>query len=165
MWNRTGYELSDTTTRELLERLDDLMPLTIVELGSGRTTVEIAKWAKEHSAAFTAVEHDERWARQVRRRTRGIDFDYQVCPLRHGFYSGVKFPQRINFALIDGPPGSLSDGRRHTLPYLWPYLAPGAEVWLDDAHRTGETKALSRWQAGLPLERVELRGHLAVIRK
>lgn len=165
MWNNTGYELRDSTTQQMMDRIDELQPRVIVELGSGRSTVKLARWAATHNAHFTAIEHDERWAKQVRRRTRDSHFDYQIRPLKRGFYSGLTLPRGIQFALIDGPPGALSNGRRASLPTLWPYLADGAEVWMDDVDRPAEQESISRWKVGLPLTDVELRGHLAVIRK
>lgn len=165
MWTKTGWELDYRLLEQLIARLDELRPRKLLELGSGRSTVELARWANANGASLTTIEHDTRFARQVRRATRGMTLDYQIRPLVGGFYAGVRYPDGIDFALIDGPPGSLSNGRSQTLPMMWPYLSDGAEVWLDDADRPAEAESVARWQRELPVEVVGRRSRVAVLRK
>ena len=54
--------------------------------------------------------------------------------------------------VIDGPPQAAGTQARYPAgPLLFPRLAPGAAVYLDDAARSDEQAILRRWRSEFPL--------------
>lgn len=160
-WQNTGWELTEGVLQRLITRLDEIHPRVVVELGSGRSTIAIGKWAKKNKAKFVSLEHQERFARQTRRKCSGLGVDLRCVPLVDGFYQ-TKLPGFIDFVLIDGPPGLHGDGRLKTFPSLWPHLSNNFEVWLDDADREHEQSAVDAWSGEYPIS-VEIDRGVAVI--
>ncbi len=152
----------------------------VVELGSGISTVVLARLARQLSGAVVSVEHLPEWAGWVRRALQrdGLESVATVleAPLRpHPLALGgapwyaedalAALPDKgIELLLVDGPPGygaGMARSRYPALPRLADRLAPGALVVLDDAEREGEAQILNRWEAELgfafdrrPMERI-----------
>lgn len=155
-----GWALDRHTAVELAAWLDHIRPGLVVEAGSGATTVVLADYATRTGAKVVSLEHDGRYLA----RTADLLAQHRlggVVDLRHAPLSTVDtpdgpapwydtvLPDGIGMALVDGPPGTV--GRQGALYALWPHLADGAHVWLDDADRPGEQAALSRWARHLPV--------------
>jgi predicted O-methyltransferase YrrM len=137
----------------------------LVELGSGVSTIVLARLARERGLRLTSLEHDLDWARVVRsqlKRERLTDVAQLVeAPLEphplavdHApWYAGAalqRIPRNIDLLLVDGPPGygeGMERSRLPALPALEERLSPQAMVILDDAERPGEQEILERWQA------------------
>lgn len=142
----------------------------VVELGSGSSTVLLARLLREQGTGATvdAVEHEARWAAWVRERLEreGLsdvarvthaplgphphaDGDlewYDADALERTLGSG----DPVDLLIVDGPPAyepGTALARLPALPAVLPYLAPDAIVILDDVVRTGETEILGRWEA------------------
>ena len=141
---------------------------TVVELGSGISTVVIGRLLAERGGALTSLEHDPDWAAIVRsqleREGLGAIVEVSVAPLEPHpqtwdgapWYSATALhllPFDIDLLLIDGPPGE-GDGMAHSrypaLPALASRLAPGALVVLDDADREPEREIVERWSREMP---------------
>jgi predicted O-methyltransferase YrrM len=140
----------------------------IVELGSGVSTVVIARLLHERGGRAWSLEHDRRWAHLVgsQLEREGLDDVASVieAPLRpHPLGRGgapwydeealSRLPERIDLLLVDGPPGygeGMAESRYPCLPLLAERLGPGAPVILDDAERAGERAILAAWEAELP---------------
>jgi hypothetical protein len=131
---------------------------TIVECGSGLSTLVLATAARASGRSVFSLEHDSAWAAQLERNLpvnlRG-GVDLCVTPIRNygefDWYSleGVRLPTDIGFVVCDGPPGRTRGGRYGLGPILTPYLAPGCIVLLDDTHRSSEHDVMLRWCAEL----------------
>ena len=140
----------------------------VVELGSGISTVVLARLARELSGTLISVEHLPEWAGWVRRALQrdglGTVATVLEAPLRpHPLALGgapwyaedalSALPDEgIELLLVDGPPGygaGMARSRYPALPLLADRLAPGALVVLDDAGREGEAEILDRWEAEL----------------
>lgn len=154
---------------DLLDRhLAGTRPARTVECGSGRSTEVFARHVTDHAA----YEHEPRYAATTRDLLPpGTGHLVVVAPLttraygrdRYRFYD-VTPPSRIDFALIDGPPGERY-GRQACGLELIPRMAPGGEIWLDDYGRDHERGCVERWERDWPLEVTELAGgRLARIR-
>ena len=146
-----SWMLGRDTLLLLADRLRELRPTVAVEFGSGFSTALLALYADE----LLSLDHDGRHAAPwpcVR-----------VCKARDGTYD-TTLPDGVEFALIDGPPGKRY-GRHGTFPHLWPHLADGFEVWLDDADRQHEQTIVADWQQRFPIDvrRVDTAKGLAVI--
>ena len=153
---------------------DDVMVFgrrSLLELGSGTSTVVLARLLRQLGGHLTSVEHDELWLERVRRWLDIEGLADQVtlvhAPLvpssqalaTSSWYDEVVLKDAalphapFDLVLVDGPPaGEERDGtaRFPALPFLLPHLAAGALVVLDDAHRPGETEVLRRWRELAP---------------
>jgi len=120
----------------------------LLELGSGSSTAAFASLCQTRNCSLDSVEHDERYLERTKvlLGNSGVDGLVRVhhAPIRvirAGGYVGLGYDLRqtlthgpFDFAIIDGPP-ALGIGRFMTLPSIWPHLALGAIVLLDDAGR------------------------------
>lgn len=155
-------------------------PKAVLECSSGSTTVVLARCCELNGAGHVySLEHDERFARQTREllEAQGLESWATVidAPLTPGgsiaqpWYSldGLRAPaEGFDMLVIDGPPSKIADAARHpALSQLDPMLNAGATVFLDDADRPGERRALKRWaqefphyhQTHIPLEKGAVR--------
>jgi predicted O-methyltransferase YrrM len=138
---------------------------TVVELGSGVSTIVLARLARELGGRIWAVEHHPGWAGWVRRALdrdglseRATVVDAKLAPHEHSldgapWYSKEALAELpadgIELLLVDGPPGygdGMARSRYPALPALRGRLAPGALVVLDDAGRPGEAEILDAWE-------------------
>ncbi len=141
----------------------------IVELGSGISTVVLARLLRERGGRITAVEHEPNWAAVVGRQLALEDLGDVArlveAPLEPTALSAEGAPwyadaaldqlpvSGIELLLIDGPPGygpGMAQSRYPGLPNLIDRLAPGCLVILDDAARPGERAIITRWEAENP---------------
>jgi hypothetical protein len=155
----TDWALPKASAYELVAWLDRHRPTTVVEAGSGVTTVLLAEHAHRTGATVVSLEHQPRFADQTRRLLdehglRGR-VDLRVAPLTEidtpdgpARWYDTALPDRVDFALLDGPPGAI--GRAGGAYRLAPHLNPnGWTVWLDDADRDAEQAALAAWSTHL----------------
>lgn len=147
---------------------------SVVELGSGVSTIVLARLLKELGAGhLLAVEHDDAWAARVLRqldRERLADVvDVVRAPLRPherawdhtDWYDEAVLSRAfddagkpIDVLVVDGPPAWQSGCEHARYPALGSvaaWLAPGATIVLDDVERAGEQAVLARWQHEHPI--------------
>jgi len=169
----------------ILQHLIENQTRSILELGSGSSTVLIARCLRalgRSDCLHIAVDHDSRFLELTRRNLRlndlaeGVELWY--CPLApvagsdKVWYGGLKEKLRdksIDLLIVDGPPGALQpESRFPALPTLLPFLSEVCVVILDDASRADERSVARKWAAAYPRFSLEflLEGHgLAVLRK
>jgi predicted O-methyltransferase YrrM len=147
----------------LLERLVGEGRSTVVECGSGLSTVTIARALGGIDAGHVhSLEHVPAWAAVARAALAAEDLDELAtvidAPLIDGWYDPAaldRLPERgIDLLLVDGPPAggpAIQESRYRALPAIAERLAPNAAVVLDDADREGERRVLVRWLAEFPL--------------
>jgi predicted O-methyltransferase YrrM len=135
----------------------------VVELGSGVSTVVLARLMRERGGRLTSVEHDPDWARVVRSQLEREELTnvveliegplepHPLAPDGAPWYpeaAVAELPNPIDLLLVDGPPGygeGMERSRYPALPALNDHLAMNAMVVLDDATRPGERDILARW--------------------
>lgn len=170
-----GWSLDKAAALELAAAYRRDRPTLVVEAGSGLSTVVAGEYARDTGATVVALEHDATYADRTRRMLvdRGLDqyVDLRHAPLKDidtatgsAPWYGTRLPDGIEFALIDGPPGTI--GRRGAMYGLMPHLAGDWQVWLDDAGREAESAALVEWETligGIRTRSVPLPKGLAVI--
>lgn len=148
------WKMEDESMERLAYRLDLLRPEVAVECGPGMSTAVLHRFC----GWTVSLEHLPEWAERLFSMIEPrIPGEVRYAPLTEvetpegplPFYR-TNLPPRVDFALIDGPPGSI--GRRGTFHALWPHLADDFVVWLDDARRPGERQALEAWQRFYPIE-------------
>jgi hypothetical protein len=131
---------------------------SVVECGSGLSTLLLAALAAHSGRHVLSLEHDPQWAERVRRAVpRRVQpaVGIALAPLRSysefDWYTinGFAPAAPIGFVVCDGPPGSTRGGRYGLGPVLGPMLAAGCVVLIDDTHRAADRSAVERWQEEL----------------
>jgi predicted O-methyltransferase YrrM len=148
---------------------------TIVECGSGRSTVVLARQLADVGAGRVhSLEHDSAWAQRTAalladeglKRAEVIPAPLEAHQLAGGagwyaLSALARLPRSIDLLLIDGPPAGdaeLHRSRHPALAEIGPRLAPGATVVLDDAQRPGEKEAIDLWSREYGLRFVQRPG-------
>lgn len=149
----------------LLHRLVDLIeehkPRTIVELGSGATTLVLARALELIGTGGRLVSYDQNaeFVASVRRwlKENGADGELRHAPLsrRSRDWPGLWYqldgvPSVIDLLVIDGPPWSVHPYVRGAAESLFARLGPQGLVVLDDAARPGERVVARRWKRSWP---------------
>lgn len=141
-------------------------PSQVIECSSGTSTLVLARCMQLNgSGQVLSLEHDPHYAEQTRQQLRhhGLQDWAQVldAPLLPQALGGEQWPWydistlpaklSIDMLVIDGPPQATRTLARYPAgPLLFPGLAPGAAVFLDDAARADETAIVQRWQQEFP---------------
>lgn len=162
-----GWALDAHTAHELATYLHRVQPRTVAEFGSGMSTVLLAEYADRTGATVLSYEHNPRYHRTTatalgmrglgkRVDLRLADIADRDTPAGPMPWYDAPIPDGVDFALVDGPPGSI--GRGAAMFALWPHLSTDRpwQVWLDDATlslpgREREADALDRWVDHLPV--------------
>lgn len=139
---------------------------TILECGSGLSTILLGLVAHRTGNKVWSLEHDPSWAKKVRSTLKryGIE-SAELCEtdLRdYGPYLWYdppkdRMPEDFSVVVCDGPPGKTAGGRYGVLPIMKSHLKPGCVVLLDDAGREGEREIVARWAEELGTD-YEIRG-------
>lgn len=148
----------------LLHRIVDVIaavqPATVVELGSGATSLVIAKALALHGSGrlhsydqhAPFVEATAAWLAE-----NGCDAAFRHAPLVQrdlrwpGLWYGLtEVPGSIDLLVIDGPPWAVHPFARGMAERLFPLIAPGGTILLDDAARPGERYVARRWKKAWP---------------
>lgn len=165
------WVLSPDLALELVERIERHRPETVVELGSGVSTLVLARALQRVGRGrVLSLDHEAAFAERTRERLRrfGLDGVAEVvhAPIVEQAVDGetwpwydlsdVPLPASIDLLLVDGPPGWLRARARYpALPALEGRLAAGALVVLDDADRPDERAVVAAWTASRPDVAVE----------
>jgi predicted O-methyltransferase YrrM len=133
---------------------------TVVECGSGASTLYLARLMRQVGGRIASVEHDERWFHIV---SRAVDDEglTECCtvvhaPLEDGWYARESVAdlrrETIDCLVVDGPPAGEPghhDARYPAGPFFAEALSPRALVMIDDIDREGERAVMDRWRADL----------------
>lgn len=102
---------------------------TILELGSGTGSIELAKLYNLYS-----VEHDKKWLNLTKKS------NYIYAPIKNGWYDidilKKKLPKEYDLILVDGPPGNI--GREGFLKNL-KLFNTNVPIIIDDSNRLNES--------------------------
>lgn len=161
----SGWALDAVSLERLIEAVLEHRPRTIVECGSGVSTVWLAYAAREFGGKVVALEHKEKFAEQTRddlRRHGLLDVaDVRLAPLEDIEFDGQVFPwyckeawrdlSGIDMLLVDGPPKATGPRARYpALPVLGSSLSNGCVVVFDDINREDEKEILDSWLEAYP---------------
>ena len=173
------FSIGEAAFAEIIKRFKAKSPETLVEFGSGGSTVRLALALPE--TKIFSVEHSQEYAEKTQTMLEQFQLSEQVtlsvAPLKRqrfgaAFYStydlsNAALPERIDVALIDGPPGNHLGGREAVLYGIWPHLASDCLVVLDDLFRHHEQRALVHWASAFPgqfsLQQVDVCDQLAFL--
>jgi predicted O-methyltransferase YrrM len=161
---RNPWALSPVTLLTLRRLLQQRRPATVVEMGSGLSTLVIALHASDCASAgqsppaFVSLEHDGQWlevsqsrleraglAQYVRLVHAPLQESGGVTTYARGAVAEALASREVDFCLVDGPPGNI--GRAPCLPLVEPYMADFTTVLLDDFVRASERAVLASFLA------------------
>jgi len=168
------WSMSPATLNFLEDEIHKQKPPVILELGSGLSTICLARYLYEThgdggGTYICSLEQDTAVIERTVTRLRTLKLEKHVqifhAPLSWQVIEGVKtscysLPPsfvgtiatlRPSFVVIDGP--AAETGRFGTLPLIRPYLDTNAQFYLDDALRDGELDVAKNW-ARLPYVQV-----------
>ncbi len=149
-WKADTYLL-----HRIVDEIEALRPQHVVELGSGATSLVIAKalsmsgGGRLHSydqhEPFVAQMHGWLEANQL-----SAEFHHAPLTQRDPAWPGLWYdlchvPQVIDLLVIDGPPWAVHPFARGMAERLFERLSPGGAILLDDAARPGERIVARRW--------------------
>ena len=136
---------------------------TVVECGSGLTTLILTFIVKDENRQVYVFEHDRVWYQNVHSYvySRSVgNMHVHWTPLRdYGTFhwydlTDIQLPENIDVVICDGPPGATHGGRYGVLPVLRSKLNSSCSILLDDAERAEEKEIITRWRQefGLSVE-------------
>ncbi|SMF58782.1 Methyltransferase domain-containing protein [Tistlia consotensis] len=157
-----GWAASPDVLLVLLRRVRSARPRTIVECGSGVSTIVQAQACRLNGVGHVySLDHDPAFAAATRRTLSDFGLaewatvidaplvERAVAGQRCRWYDlgGLSEDLAIDLLFVDGPPAlpHAEQARFPAGPLLFPRLAPGASVILDDAGRPGEQVIVRRW--------------------
>lgn len=164
-----GWALAADAAVVLVREIALSRPGTIVELGSGVSTLLIGRMLKEAGQGrLYSLDHDAHWADQTRCHVRasGLEDYVQVldAPLTKQRFGGeeylwyqvppeVRQAAEIDLLVVDGPPQAIDpEGlpRYPALPAFHAQFSSQAVIYVDDAGRPPETEMVQRWLREYP---------------
>ncbi len=149
-WKADTYLL-----HRIVDEIEALRPQHVVELGSGATSLVIAKaLSMSGGGRLHSYDQHEPFVTEMRHWLEGnaLSAEFHHAPLtqRDPFWPGLWYdlclvPQVIDLLVIDGPPWAVHPFARGIAERLFERLSPGGVILLDDAARPGERIVARRW--------------------
>lgn len=155
-----GWAIGEETFGRIVEQLRSIRATTIVEFGSGVSSIRLA--LEFPDAQIVTIESSRQWYETVVQMSaeHGVDKNLAVRhrPLswqRHGLsvflsYACGELPERIDAVIIDGPPTWTRRGREACLYQVVRRLRVGGRVLLDDYGRNREKTMVRNWTWSFP---------------
>ncbi|MBX3234914.1 MAG: class I SAM-dependent methyltransferase [Nitrospiraceae bacterium] len=160
-----NWAASPDLLRELMRHVSRHRPQTIVECGSGVSTIVLARCLEIVGTGHVySLEHlpdqADKTREELKRQGLGAWATVLTAPLclhriadeEFHWYGmdGLPVPT-FDMLVIDGPPATTGPLARYPAgPLLFCRLAPQAAVFLDDSNRDQEQAILSRWRKEFP---------------
>lgn len=152
---RSSWSLGEVAYRAILQDLRSIGATTIVEFGSGTSTLRLS--CDLPNAHILSIESDQTFLDQTRSNL-GVyggpaSVELTLRPLRwqrHGMglfrsYKPGHFPEHIDAVLIDGPPVTTRRGREACLYQVFGKSHVGTRFYLDDYRRAAEQQIVDNW--------------------
>lgn len=164
----SNFALSPRGMWQVVKLVREKQPSTIVELGSGLSTLYLSRCVSERLGPIVySLEHALEYLESTRQLLdmHGATDDVRLIhaplvdtPMGGRTFSWYQLPDRlpdeIGLLIVDGPPGGT--GKLARLPAvgcLIERLQPGAVIVLDDAHREDEREIARVWVRDFGLRR------------
>lgn len=156
-----GFAISPDALLIVCRFIEGKKPKTIIEYGSGVSTIVLALLVKKYGGKIISYDHSEEYALKtvqmlhdygvedvVELRIRNLT-KIQRGSGKPGYWYDTtedKVPKGVDMVLVDGPPAST--GKLARLPALWHIqqnLNVGASIFLDDYNRPDEKDVVRKW--------------------
>jgi len=159
----TGWAATPELSAFLLKTIQKYRPATIVEIGSGITTL-ISGYSLEKfniDGKIISFDHDPLFASktvdEIKLHGLSDKAEIRVAPLEKVtieneewlWYSTdkIKFDQSIDLVVVDGPPVKTQKNARYpAMPLLYKYLSENAVVIMHDTNRSEESAIIKVWE-------------------
>lgn len=164
-WDNVGWSAPHAFLEACWEWMGPA-PQTVLECGSGLSTILLGALAERTGSTIWTLEDDASWGDRVRQclRLNGIttvnlcvgplerydEYDWYAPPFK-------QMPKSFSLVICDGPASTTRGGRYGMAPVMRDRLPKGVVVLMDDANREGEQLIARRWATELP-GRYEQRG-------
>jgi hypothetical protein len=165
----TGWSLPPRGLLEVLKTVQEFDAPTIVDCGSGVSTLHLARAVREiGKGRVVAIEQDPAWAAYIQQMLERNDLqswativvapveEAVICDQTTTWYDlpGDVLPAdaRVDVLVVDGPTGQdrvLT--RLGALPNFWGRLSRKAAVFLDDTMRPEEQETCRLWRERYPV--------------
>ncbi|TCD04922.1 class I SAM-dependent methyltransferase [Erythrobacteraceae bacterium CFH 75059] len=154
--NLGSWKADTFLLHRIVDEIEARRPAVVVELGSGATSLVIAAALRHHGGGRLHSYDQHRpfvsamgeWLAE-----HGLDASFRHAPLRNRspawpgvWYDLDDVPDAIDLLIVDGPPWTIHPLVRGAAETLFPRLASGGAVLLDDAARPGERVVARRWK-------------------
>ncbi|MFO1205982.1 MAG: class I SAM-dependent methyltransferase [Burkholderiales bacterium] len=161
---RGGMTFDPKRAEILMDEIDANPPRELLELGCGNTTAILCALGYKHGFNVTSLENHPDSIGYVNYLLEGLPFRNRTNILRCGFARHSypdgerywwydvdlgKLGKTYDLVFVDGPMKSLV-GRNGALPEVWPFLASGWRLFLDDAKVPKGKATLAEWQRYFP---------------
>ena len=153
-WGNEGWSAKPPLIDYLLSELRGFHG-TLLECGSGLSTVLFGIRAAQVGSRVVSLEHDKDWYALLGKRLRRLRLDDSGLTFARIVSNGdfdwydehevISTGAPFNFVLCDGPPSATRGGRYGLLPRVFSRMATGALVVVDDSQRAGEAQIINRW--------------------
>lgn len=145
---------------EIAGAIAALRPATVVELGSGASSLIAARALERHGGGLLIgfdqhadfVEATRAWLAEygLTADLRAVDLVPSPAGWPGRWYDLHHLPERIDLLIVDGPPWTVHPFVRGAAAHLFDRIPPGGIVLLDDAARPGERVVAARWRKEWP---------------
>jgi hypothetical protein len=153
-WGNEGWSASEAFLSACVRESLACRHGTILECGSGLTTLLVGAIADRRDLEFVSLEHMPEWREHVMSCARTVAIHrvrVELAPLQdYDGYFWYSIPASIrppiSLVLCDGPPGDTPGGRYGLIPAVRHLLHDRCVILLDDAIREDEQVIARRWQ-------------------
>lgn len=153
-WSNEGWSAKPNLLQALLdESIDE--NTSILECGTGLSTILLGLIAKQTGCRVLALEHSEAWYELVCRQLSKFGLPSSIvkfAPLKsygdfdwYDSQSCLSERDTFNLVLCDGPPSNTRGGRYGLLPVASKHFQRGARLIVDDSTRLDEMTMMTRW--------------------
>lgn len=127
---------------------------TVLECGTGITTLLLAMLIDTRGIHSWALEHDRTWYDTIQQRLAKFSLPSShiaLAPLKNygefDWYDVAQttLPEAFGLVVCDGPPGGTRGGRYGLMPTMLQRLVPGARILFDDTQRAEEHSIMQHW--------------------
>lgn len=162
----TSFTIAPDFAFILIKTIQSKKPATILELGSGRTTLIAAAYLKQHrlQGKVISVDADKEYLEQCRyfATLNGVESYIQFvhAPITEqlinekkcNWYNAERLPkEEFDVLVIDGPPEKVGVLSRYpALPLLMQYASEHTVILADDAGRPDMIATAQHWQKEFP---------------
>lgn len=163
-----GWSIDSFLAKFLATHLLENKPGTIVEIGSGSSSILIAQCTKKigYTPKHIAIDHEHRYLELTKKTAalNGVEkrIEFHECPLKEIDIPGHKGAwyhdvlnsidsNKIDLLIIDGPPEQTCAFARYpALPMLYSQLSEECTIILDDSSRDDEKNIIKKWMELYP---------------
>lgn len=163
----TGWAATPELAVTVLRQIIFQKPKTILELGSGVTTLINGYGLESYNpdGLLISIDHDSAYADVTREEVNqhGLTkfVELKIAPLKEMVINSEKFrwydltdfapESKIDLLIVDGPPVSTVKFARYpALPLLAEYLSESCGIIIHDTNRDEETGIVNRWLEEFP---------------